>query len=103
MPMLVKNGVQSKPIAQDFYKIPEDKIVKVISTVNPLYTAGGNDALIDSIVGEANYRTGEWQSYEGADFEAIVDVKAVKNVAYVERSFSAGCRKLDLDAQKCNF
>ena len=83
----IKNGVKSNTIAQDFYKIPEDKIVKVMSKVNPLYTAGGNDALIDGVVGEANYRTGEWQSYEGADFEAIVDLKTVKPVQYVGAHF----------------
>lgn len=83
----VKGGVQSKSVVQDFYKIPEDKIVKVISKVNPLYTAGGEDALIDGVVGEANYRTGEWQSYEGADFEAIVDLKTTKPVQYVGAHF----------------
>ena len=83
----VKGGVQSKPVVQDFYKIPEDKIVKVLSTVNQLYTAGGPDALIDGVIGEANYRTGEWQSYEGADFEAIVDLKTVRPVQYVGAHF----------------
>lgn len=83
----VKGGVQSKPVVQDFYKIPEDKTVKVLSKVNQLYTAGGPDALIDGVMGEANYRTGEWQSYEGADFEAIVDLKTVKPVQYVGAHF----------------
>ncbi|MGV3658027.1 MAG: GH92 family glycosyl hydrolase [Chitinophagaceae bacterium] len=83
----VKNGVQSQPVMQDFYRIPEDKVVRVISKVNQLYTAGGPDALIDGVVGEANYRTGEWQSYEGADFEAIVDLKTTKPVQYVGAHF----------------
>jgi hypothetical protein len=83
----VKDGQQSQTIVQDFYKLPEDKIVQVISKVNPLYTAGGPDALIDGIVGEANYRTGEWQSYEGNDFEAIIDLKQNKQVNYVGAHF----------------
>ncbi|RYF82539.1 MAG: hypothetical protein EON98_11220, partial [Chitinophagaceae bacterium] len=82
-----KDGRQSKTIVQDFYKLPEDKNIQVVSNVNPLYTAGGADALIDGITGEANYRTGEWQSYEGTDFEAIIDLKQVKPVNYVGAHF----------------
>jgi hypothetical protein len=83
----VKNGIKSKPVVQDFYKIPEDKSVRVISRVNKMYTAGGPDALIDGVVGEANYRTGEWQGYVGTDFEAIVDLKKSKAIMYVGAHF----------------
>lgn len=82
----VKNGVRSKSICQDFYRIPEDKTLQVLSKVNSLYTAGGPDALIDGVVGEANYRTGEWQSY-GTDFNAIVDLKEVKPVKYISSHY----------------
>lgn len=83
----LKGGKQSKTIVQDFYKLPEDKLVHVTSKVNALYTAGGPDALIDGVIGEANYRTGEWQSYEGTDFEAVVDLKQRKPVNYVGAHF----------------
>ena len=83
----VKAGTQSKTIVQDFYKLPEDKTVNVLSKVNSLYTAGGPDALIDGVIGEANYRTGEWQSYEGVDFEAVVDLKQSKPITYVGAHF----------------
>lgn len=82
-----KGGQKSKEIVQDFYRIPEDKTVRVISEVNPMYTAGGSEALIDGITGEANYRTGEWQSYKGKDFEAVVDLKMVKSIQYVAAHF----------------
>ncbi|HEY1113771.1 MAG TPA: GH92 family glycosyl hydrolase [Chitinophagaceae bacterium] len=82
-----KNGKKSKEVVQDFYRIPEDKTVRILSEVNSLYTGGGPEALIDGIVGEANYRTGEWQSYEGKDFEAVVDLKKVKPVQYVGAHF----------------
>ena len=48
-----------------------------------MYTAGGPDALIDNIIGEENYKTGEWQSYEGNDFEAIIDLKSNRPVEYI--------------------
>jgi len=67
-------------IHQDFFKIPTDRSIKILSKVNPMYTAGGDDALIDGIVGETNYKTGDWQSYEGEDFTAIVDLKEPKQI-----------------------
>jgi hypothetical protein len=83
----VKDGRKSKVVVQPFYRVPEDKAIVVHSTVNPLYTAGGPDALIDGIKGGANYRTGEWQSYEGRDFEAVVDLKSEKPVTYIGAHF----------------
>jgi predicted alpha-1,2-mannosidase len=81
-----KNG-NSATINQPFYKIPTDKTINVTSKVNPMYTAGGNDALIDGIKGTENWRAGEWQSYYGNDFEAIIDFKKIKNVQQVKCHF----------------
>ncbi len=78
---------ESSTIAQPFYKIPTGKIITVTSKVDPMYTAGGTDALIDGIKGTKNWRAGEWQSYYGNDFEAIIDFKKVKNVQQVTCHF----------------
>ena len=48
-----------------------------------MYTAGGPDALIDSIEGTTNWRTGEWQSYYNQDFEAVIDLQKTKPLNYV--------------------
>ncbi|HEY0042822.1 MAG TPA: GH92 family glycosyl hydrolase [Flavisolibacter sp.] len=79
----VKNGKRSKTVSQHFFKLPSDKTITVQSNVHPLYTAGGNEALIDSVFGKENWRSGEWQSYFDTDFEAIVDLQIVKPVSYV--------------------
>ncbi|RYE01366.1 MAG: glycoside hydrolase family 92 protein [Sphingobacteriales bacterium] len=68
---------------QAFYRIPSNRSITVTSTVNPMYTAGGPDALLDSIFGNNNWRSGEWQSYYGNDFEATVDLKSVKPLHYL--------------------
>jgi hypothetical protein len=72
---------------QPFNKIPTDKAITVLSKVNPMYTAGGNDALIDGIIGTANWRAGEWQSYYGNDFEAVIDLKKVKTTNSISALF----------------
>jgi predicted alpha-1,2-mannosidase len=78
-----KKGVRSATVTQAFYKVPSDKTIAVLSEVNPMYTAGGKDALIDGITGTANWKTGEWQSYFAKDFEAIIDLQKLCPVNYV--------------------
>ncbi len=78
-----KNGKQSGRIAQQFYKVPGDRSITVLSEVHPMYTAGGKDALIDGIVGDANWKTGDWQSYFAKDFVAIIDLQKVRPIKYV--------------------
>jgi predicted alpha-1,2-mannosidase len=76
-----KNG-SSKLVSQLFYKLPTDKTITVQSKVHPLYTAGGNEVLIDGIEGGANWRSGDWQSYFDSDFEAIIDLQKIKPLTY---------------------
>jgi hypothetical protein len=39
--------------------------------------------LIDGIIGDANWKTGDWQSYFAKDFVAVVDLKKVRPVKYI--------------------
>jgi predicted alpha-1,2-mannosidase len=82
-----KEEERSSLISQSFYKLPTDKTIKVLSKVNPMYTVGGADALIDGIAGTVNWRAGEWQSYYGNDFEAVIDLKKIKTVSTVSATF----------------
>lgn len=77
-----KNGTRSKMVSQPFYKIPEDRELTVLSEVNPMFTGGGNDILIDGLLGNENWKNGEWQGFYDRDFEAVMDLKQVKQVSY---------------------
>ncbi len=77
-----QQGRKSPVVTQDFYKVPSDKTITVMSTVNPMYSGGGNGMLIDGIIGAENWRSGEWQSYYNSDFEAVVDLLKVRPVQY---------------------
>jgi hypothetical protein len=79
----IKNSIKSKEVSQQFYKVVTDRSISIQSEVHPMYTAGGNDALIDGIVGTTNWKTGEWQSYFAKDFEAVVKFKEVRDLSYV--------------------
>jgi predicted alpha-1,2-mannosidase len=78
-----KEGRHSKPVLQMFYKTPSDKSITVLSKVSSMYTAGGPDALIDSIEGTTNWRTGEWQSYFDQDFVSIIDLQKPRHISHV--------------------
>jgi predicted alpha-1,2-mannosidase len=82
-----KDGAISGTVAQPFYKMKDDKYIRILTKVNPMYTAGGNESLIDGIIGSSNWRAGEWQSYYGNDFEAIIDLKKEKNVQQIKSWF----------------
>ncbi len=75
-------GVKSKIVSQPFYKIPNDRVLNVLSEVNPMFTGGGNDILIDGLLGNENWKNGEWQGFYDKDFEAVVDLKSVRAVTY---------------------
>ena len=83
----MKDGIRSKTVTQEFYKVPTDRTVQVISKVNRLYTAGGPEALVDGVISIANFRNGEWQGYEGIDFVAVVDLKQSRALEYVGAHF----------------
>lgn len=78
----VKDGKKSKMVSQQFFKMPDDRTIRVISKVNPMYTAGGPDALIDGIIGTTHWTTGQWQSYFDTDFEAVIDLGSKRPVQY---------------------
>ena len=67
---------------QSFYKIPSGRNIKVKSEVHPMYTGGGEEALIDSVFETTNWRAGQWQSYFGKDFEAVVEFDQPKELSF---------------------
>ncbi len=77
-----RGGKRSPVVGQQFFRIPGDRTIQVLSKVHPMYTAGGNEVLVDSIQGTANWRSGNWQSYFDQDFEAVIDLGTVRPIHY---------------------
>ena len=57
------NGKKSFAETADFIKIPLGQSITVNTEYSPQYTAGGDIALINTIRGGENFRTGNWQGY----------------------------------------
>ena len=77
----------SKLGTSTFNKIPAGRKIKLLSKYANQYSAGGDEALIDNIVGANDFRTGAWQGYEGVDLNAVVDLGKTTEV----HSVSLGC------------
>lgn len=70
-----------------FYKKPNNYSIEILSEYNPQYSAGGPVGLIDGIHGDENWRKGDWQGYQGQDFEAIIDMKKVNFINSISAYF----------------
>jgi predicted alpha-1,2-mannosidase len=78
---------QSDTISATFFKKPNNYSINIKSVYNPQYHAGGPEGLLDGILGTENWRKGDWQGYQSQDFEAVVDLKEVKNISEISARF----------------
>jgi hypothetical protein len=83
----VKENIKSRVIVTDFYKIDPNLKIELQSEYANQYNAGGNNALIDGIVGTEDFRTGTWQGYHNKDLVAIVDLGSQKKINEVSIGF----------------
>ena len=82
-----KEDQKSTTIATDFYKIDPNIKVEIKTKYANQYNAGGDNALIDGIIGTEDFRTGTWQGYWDEDVVAIVDLGKNKYVNTVDVNF----------------
>lgn len=82
-----KGGVSSKTVTARFIKKPNDWTVKIASKYSRQYNGGGDEGLIDGIRGTVNFASGEWQGYQGQDFDAVIDLQRPTKISEVGGGF----------------
>ncbi len=82
-----RKGTKSAVISTDFYKIDPNISIELKTEYANQYNAGGNDALIDGILGAQDFRTGTWQGYWDEDVIAIVDLGKEKSINSIATNF----------------
>lgn len=82
-----KNNVKSTTIITDFYKIDPNIKIDLQTEYANQYNAGGDNALIDGIVGAEDFRTGTWQGYFDEDLIAVVDLGSEKRIEKIQVNF----------------
>ena len=94
---------KSNTISATFIKKPNNYSVKLNSKYNPQYHAGGDEGLIDGIFGSQNWRKGDWQGYQGQDFEAVIDLNETKKVKSIAARFLQDSRAWILMPTKADY
>lgn len=82
-----KKDGRSKEAQADFYKLPDDWKIKIITPYGGQYTAGGDMALIDGIKGSDNFTTGDWQGYWKSDMIIEIDMARTKPIKQITTGF----------------
>ena len=73
---IARSGEDQSLIATaNFYKIPDNlRPHRYNSRYSPQYTAGGDAGLVDGIRGGSDFRTGDWQGFEGVNLDMVIDL-----------------------------
>lgn len=80
-------GKNSAVISTQFYEIDPNIKIELKTQYANQYNAGGNNALIDGILGTEDFRTGTWQGYWNENVEAIVNLGEEKELSEVGVNF----------------
>lgn len=78
---------KSVTIKTEFFKIDPNLKIKLETEYANQYNAGGQNALIDGILGTEDFRTGTWQGYFDKDVIATVDLGKVKSINTINVNF----------------
>ena len=64
-----------------------DKKTRYQETYSPWYRAGGDQGLVDGILGSEDHKDGTWQGFEGNDLELTIDLGAERAIFRTEMNF----------------
>jgi predicted alpha-1,2-mannosidase len=93
----------SSVVSAQFFKKPNNYTITYNSQYDPQYHAGGDEGLIDGIYGTTNWRKGEWQGFQGQDFEAIVDLQEEKFIQNFSSNYLQDSRSWILMPTKVDY
>lgn len=82
-----KGDTKSAIIKTEFFKIDPNIKIDLKTAYANQYNAGGQNALIDGIVGTEDFRTGTWQGYFDTDLVAVVDLGSKQKIQIIDISF----------------
>jgi predicted alpha-1,2-mannosidase len=86
--MAVRGDQTSVVEAAEFFKLRSDmRVLRLATRYSPQYTGGGDQALVDMQPGGADFRSGRWQGYEGANLDAVIDLGSSKPIQAIRVNF----------------
>lgn len=77
-------GNFSKVVTAQFQKSLHDWEVFLNTDFEPQYAGGGSQGLVDGIRGTTNWRMGNWQGYQKAPLDMVIDRRNSDSIQYVK-------------------
>jgi hypothetical protein len=62
-------------------------VLRYNTQYNTQYTARGDEGLIDGVRGGADFRTGDWQGFEGANLDIVLDLGKKRKIRQLTAGF----------------
>jgi predicted alpha-1,2-mannosidase len=72
-----------RPVEARYMRMDGNRSISLTSSYANQYAAGGGQALVDGLRGGTDFRTGEWQGFQGQDLVALVDLGRVRKLKRV--------------------
>ena len=82
-----ENGRESRRARARFVRLPHDRTIRIAHPYAPQYAANGDVTLIDGLRGGTDFRTGDWQGYQGADLDVTIDLGAEHEIKQIRAGF----------------
>ena len=84
----IENGkAQSKMIHGEFFKVDQRRKVTYKNLYDSQYAGGEDKGLIDYIRGGDDFRTGNWQGWQGQDVEIIIDLEKAQMISKLSSGY----------------
>ena len=100
----IKNDAEeSTVVSANYFKKPNNYSINIKSKYDKQYHAGGQEGLLDGINGTENWRKGDWQGYQGQDFEATIDLQTEKSISDFNGTFLQDSRSWILMPTKVDY
>ena len=74
------DGTKGPMVTARFMQMDGDRTITLETAYANQYAAGGTQALVDGLRGGTDFRSGEWQGFEGKDVLATIDLGKVMKV-----------------------
>ena len=81
----VKGKVSSNVVTFNLRKAKYE--INLLTEASARYSASGPRTLVDGTYGSLKFTDGKWLGFEGDDFEAVIDLGAVKPISEIVASF----------------
>lgn len=83
-----RDEANSLTATAQFYKIPDNlRPHRYKARYSPQYTAGGDAGLVDGIRGGSDFRTGDWQGFEGQNLDFVIDLGKSQKIKRLSAGF----------------